>query len=82
MGNWRIVIEGTGPHHNGSTGEKDLETGVIVYTPKVPSDADKNMWEFIDKLKQFGHKINLGRFEVIGGQVEYVDTRPIMHHPV
>lgn len=81
MGNWRMVIEGTGPHHNGYTTVKH-PNGVEIYTAKVPSDADVNFWDFIKELKGLSQKINLAKFEVIGGQVEYEGILPIMHHPV
>lgn len=81
MFNWRIVIEGTGPHHNGHSTLK-LSNGVESYATKVIGDADLNMWEFVEKLRNLGHKITFNKFEVIAGQVDYSDTRPIFHHPI
>jgi hypothetical protein len=46
MGNWRIVIEGTGPHHNNPP---DV-------TP-FPNDADKLAVEAAALLKGAGHRI-------------------------
>lgn len=49
MGDWTIVIEGTGCHHNGSAAEEF-------------HDADLMTKEFIERLKGAGHQIRHASF--------------------
>ena len=46
MGDWAIVVHGTGAHHN-----KDY-----------PTDADRMAQEFVDKLIEAGHTVALATF--------------------
>jgi hypothetical protein len=46
MGDWAIVVHGTGAHHN-----KDY-----------PIDADRMAQEFVDKLIAAGHQVQLATF--------------------
>jgi hypothetical protein len=46
MGNWTIVIHGTGVHHN----------------PDLPQDADKMSAAFVEQLRQAGHTIQGATF--------------------
>src|SRR5260370_38183484 len=50
MGNWRIVVEGTGAHHN-----KDY-----------PQDANRMFHEFVRDLYRVGNKVLVASFEVLG----------------
>ncbi len=50
MGNWTIVIEGKGPHHN-----KDN-----------PGDADIMLLEFIEKLQANGQHVSHASFTQSG----------------
>lgn len=50
MGNWTVVIEGTGQHHN-----NDQE-----------ADAERLVEAFIMKLKKHGHKIDHASFTASG----------------
>lgn len=51
MGTWRIVIEGTGCHHN------DL-AGVV--------DSNVEAQKLVDALKAGGHSLAVARFELTG----------------
>ena len=46
MGDWTIVVEGTGAHHN-----KDF-----------PQDADRMAQKFVDALISAGHEVRLATF--------------------
>lgn len=46
MGQWTIVVEGTGAHHN-----KDY-----------PNDADKMFRKFVEDLKAAGHEVENASF--------------------
>lgn len=50
MGQYRIIIEGVGSHHNG---------------PAATHDADKLAADFIRQLLAGGHTIGRGTFEVV-----------------
>ena len=49
MGHYRLVIEGTGIHHN---------------TPPAFFDADQQLVDLARKLKASGHSLNSVRFEM------------------
>ena len=84
MGNWRMVIEGTGVHHNGMTAiSKDIDgkevrirggvppgVDVIEWISSVPEDADNQFFQFVKLLEQMGHKIHLAKMELLG-HVDY-----------
>lgn len=48
MGDWTLVISGTGVHHNNS--EEDCAAG-------LEEDADQRLLEFVDQLCRDGHTI-------------------------
>lgn len=51
MGNWTIVIQGTGQHHNF---EQDADRKV---TGQDPKDADKMARRFVQDLKAAGQNV-------------------------
>jgi hypothetical protein len=46
MGDWAIVIQGTGAHHN----------------KEFPKDADRMSQRFVDELVEAGHEVRLATF--------------------
>ena len=82
MGNWRMVIEGQGMHHNGTKAvmkdgsvildgvKSELIDSIDHWAPKQPHDADRMWREFVEALKAAGHVIHSIKFECLG-QVEY-----------
>lgn len=62
MGQWTIVIHGTGAHHNWATTDgPDGRTGYITGR-KNDYDADLMFAEFVDQLKERGHTITGSTF--------------------
>lgn len=55
MGQYRIVIEGTGCHHNG-----DRQPPIV--------DADREAQALTDKLRENGHSVTAARFELVSYQ--------------
>lgn len=66
MGQWTIVIHGTGAHHNWATVDdptKPAKTGHQFITGrKNDYDADLMFAEFVDQLKAKGHTITGSTF--------------------
>ena len=60
MGNWVIVIEGIGCHHNGARAAEC-------------HDADLMVKEFVDKLKAAGHYIEHASFHMGGKDCSVVE---------
>lgn len=61
MGQFTIVIHGTGAHHNWETDDKGYIKG-----RRNDYDADLLFAEFVDKLKARGHTITGATFTVGG----------------
>lgn len=53
MGDWAIVVHGTGAHHN----------------QEYPTDADRMTQRFVDDLIRAGHQVNLATFTAGGRTV-------------
>ena len=53
MGDWAIVVEGTGAHHN----------------KEFPNDADRLAQRFVDDLIKAGHEVRLATFTAGGRTV-------------
>ena len=64
MGDWAIVVHGTGAHHN-----KDY-----------PTDADRMAQKFVDDLVIAGHQVNLATFTAGGRTVlDTIDNLKAKH---
>lgn len=58
MGNWNINIQGVGCHHNAD----------------YPKDANKMTAEFVEKLKEAGHTVEVATF-THGGREMLVEPK-------
>ena len=67
MGNWRIIIEGVGQHHNKGSHENGK------WVPD-PNDANVQFHKFVDELIKSGKTINVASFECLS-LIEYNETR-------
>lgn len=62
MGQYTIVIHGTGAHHNWATEKRDGQIGDIITGRKNDYDADLMFAEFVDALKAKGHTVTGATF--------------------
>ncbi len=65
MGQWTIVIHGTGAHHNWATTpdpERPETGGHFIIGRKNDYDADLMFAEFVDQLRACGHNITGSTF--------------------